>query len=315
MGMRSTILSFLVLATTAACSSLGDAALADSPPSWPASQASPAALRWTPHVEAVDDDVHTLPTFYQGGRRFILGSIGQRYRLKVVNPTGSRVEAVVSVDGLDAVDGKPASLDKRGYIVPAHGELTIDGWRTSLDSVAAFRFSSVRSSYAARTGHDRNVGVIGVAFFREHVVEPVEEPVPVGRERDDEMEAPTPRSSAAPAAPPADAPATKGAAAPAAAEERSDAPAASAPARRSAAAARPGLGTEFGEAHASSVSEVTFERAGSSPDIVSELRYDDRAGLEARGIRTTPRPLREEENARRDQAVAFPETRFAQPPR
>jgi hypothetical protein len=312
MGMRSTILSLLVLSTTAACSSFGDAALADSPPSCPPGPASQAAVRWTPHLEAVDDGVSTLPTFYQGGRRFVLGSVGQRYRLKIVNPSASRVEAVVSVDGLDAVDGKPANLEKRGYIVPAHGEVMIDGWRTSLDTVAAFRFSSVRASYAARTGRDRNVGVIGVAFFREHFVAPVpvEEPAPLGRERDD-MEAPASRS-AAPAAPPSDGPADKGAAPPSAAEDRgSGAPS---PARRSAAAARPGLGTEFGEAHASSVTEVTFERASSSPDIVSELRYDDRDGLEARGIRTRPRAPREDENARRDQAEAFPVARFAQPP-
>ena len=62
-----------------------------------------------------------------------------------------RVEAVVSVDGLDAVDGKPASVGKRGYMIPAFGDVTIDGWRTSLSTVAAFRFSSVRDSYAART--------------------------------------------------------------------------------------------------------------------------------------------------------------------
>ncbi len=65
--MRSTILSFLLLTTTAACSSFGDAALADSTPSFPPGPASPAAVRWTPHVEAVDEnDAHTLPTFLPG---------------------------------------------------------------------------------------------------------------------------------------------------------------------------------------------------------------------------------------------------------
>jgi hypothetical protein len=33
--------------------------------------------------------------------------------------------------------------------------------------VAAFRFAKVRHSYAAARGDDRNVGVIGLAFFAE----------------------------------------------------------------------------------------------------------------------------------------------------
>ena len=42
--------------------------------------------------------------------------------------------------------------NKRGYIVPAWGSVDIDGWRLSRAQVAAFRFSSVADSYAARTG-------------------------------------------------------------------------------------------------------------------------------------------------------------------
>ena len=128
------------------------------------SDRAPAAV---PRMELVDDGMDVLPTYDQDGRRYVLGQMGQRYQVHIVNPTGARVEAVVSVDGLDAVDGRPANLNKRGYIIPAYGDVTIDGFRTSLDTVAAFRFSSVRDSYAARTRHARNVGVVGVAFFRE----------------------------------------------------------------------------------------------------------------------------------------------------
>ncbi|MDZ4063417.1 MAG: hypothetical protein U1E22_02010, partial [Coriobacteriia bacterium] len=49
----------------------------------------------------------------------------------------------------------------------------IEGFRTSADAVAAFRFSSVRGSYSARSGQgDQNVGVIGAAFFNEQGVTP-----------------------------------------------------------------------------------------------------------------------------------------------
>jgi hypothetical protein len=43
----------------------------------------------------------------------------------------------------------------------------IDGFRQSRDEVAAFRFAKVSDSYAAARGADRNVGVIGFAFFDE----------------------------------------------------------------------------------------------------------------------------------------------------
>ena len=84
---------------------------------------------------------------------------------------------------------------------------------------------------------------------------------------------------------------------------------------RSRAAQRPGLGTQYGEAQDSRVVETTFTRASSSPLLVTELRYDDHAGLVARGIPVDPpRDPRAAENDLRDRAQAFPEPGFAQPP-
>jgi hypothetical protein len=245
-----------------------------------------------PRIDAVDESGSQLPTFTQDGRVFVEGDVGARYLLRLVNPTPRRVEAVVSVDGLDAIDGRPASVAKRGYLVPAFGSVTIDGWRTSLSSVAAFRFSSVRESYAGRTGHDRNVGVIGVAFFRERP--------PTARRRMPNVAqgAPAPEPPA-PAARSADA--SRGGAAGASAAPKAE------------AEDRPGLGTEFGEAHTSDVEEVSFTRAESTPSTVAQLWYDDRDGLVARGIPVAPRDAREAETQLRDTAQPFAE-RFAQPP-
>ena len=62
---------------------------------------------------------------------------------------------------------------KRGYLVDPHGELEIDGFRQSMETVAAFRFGSVRGSYAdQKHGDTRNVGVIGVALFNERGTNP-----------------------------------------------------------------------------------------------------------------------------------------------
>src|SRR5262249_5890247 len=102
-------------------------------------------------------------TVEHSGATWALGQMGDRYTLRVVNRSGRRVEAVVTVDGRDVIDGRPGDFrSKRGYLVPAWGSVDIDGWRISAREAAAFRFSSVADSYAARTGGGREVGVIGV---------------------------------------------------------------------------------------------------------------------------------------------------------
>ena len=103
-----------------------------------------------------------------GDRWFVIGEEGRRYSIVIQNHTDARVEIVLSVDGLDVLDGRTASLRKRGYILGPHARLTVDGFRQSTESVAAFRFSPVRESYAAEKYHNtRNVGVIGIAVFNE----------------------------------------------------------------------------------------------------------------------------------------------------
>ncbi|MEO7733526.1 MAG: hypothetical protein ABIY55_21360 [Kofleriaceae bacterium] len=118
-------------------------------------------------VALVDDAGRTLPGYTAGGRTLVLGEDGQRYRIVVRNQTSARFEIVTSVDGLDVIDGNPADPNRRGYLVDPHGTLAIDGFRTSDDAVAAFRFGRVADSYAAQTTGDRNVGVVGMAIFAE----------------------------------------------------------------------------------------------------------------------------------------------------
>ena len=213
-------------------------------------------------------------TFQHDGETFVLGHLGDRYTLRVVNHTGRRIEAVVSVDGRDVIDGKPGDWrEKRGYLVPAWGSVDIDGWRISRQEAAAFRFSTVPESYAARTGNAREVGVIGVAVFPERWSPPrrplyLPPPPPPWHDRDDLQGRLQSGPPAAGEAPSPDAGARSAAPAPLA-EKRAE---------------RPGLGTEFGEAVSSQVSEVPFERAHPRPDALIGARYDDRAGLMALGI-------------------------------
>jgi hypothetical protein len=91
----------------------------------------------------------------------------------VKNRSKSRLEAVLSVDGLDIIDGKTGSMKKRGYLVYPGKTLELMGFRTSHEAVAAFKFSSVGNSYAnLRHGETRNVGVLWLAVFAEKGVDP-----------------------------------------------------------------------------------------------------------------------------------------------
>jgi hypothetical protein len=118
-------------------------------------------------VRLVDDNGNPLPTANVNNRSFVMGEDGQHYTIELANHTGNRFEAVVTVDGLDVIDGRAGSVNKRGYLLQPFATVEIDGFRQNMDAVAAFRFGSVRNSYASRKGDDRNVGVIGVAFFEE----------------------------------------------------------------------------------------------------------------------------------------------------
>jgi len=285
------------------------AALVACTPRLPAAQE--VSARWGGYsVEAVGESGRILPTFQHRGRTYVLGALGERYLLRFRNGTGRRVEVVAAVDGRDVLDGRPASVQKRGYVVEPWGELTVDGFRTSQEAVAAFRFSSVSRSYAARKGDARDVGVVGLAVFSERArrVLPPPRAVPY-EERDD----------AAPGASRDGFESRKSESAPPPSAAPSPAPeagaVAGAPSNRGRAMERPGLGTEFGEEHASHVERTTFERASARPDAVLTFRYDDREGLLALGIDVDGRGLAADETWRRERASPFrADAAYCEPP-
>jgi hypothetical protein len=126
-------------------------------------------------VELRDQSGSLLPGLAVGGRWFVIGEAGRRYSIVVRNESEVRMEVVLSVDGLDVIDGRAASFGKRGYIINPGGRVSVEGFRRSTDAVAAFRFGSVADSYANRKhGDTRNIGVIGIAAFNEYGTDPFE---------------------------------------------------------------------------------------------------------------------------------------------
>lgn len=277
---------------------------------------APAKVRAPYDVDILRGNGEVLPTYVANGRYYVQGSAGERYTIRVSNPTPRRVEAIVSVDGLDAIDGESGDLRKRGYIVPPYGEVNIEGFRTSLSDVATFRFSSVDGSYAGLKGKARNVGVIAVALFeeREPPREQIAVPVHPHRHRhDDEYLGGAPGADAKTAPAPADraAGAASKSASEAAPSKRSDDGGYSTAERPTY---RPGLGTEFGESRYSGASYTRFERATHRPVAIAELRYNDAAGLVALGIHVHDFPYPDDIGLR-ETANPFPGDRFAHPPR
>ena len=120
-----------------------------------------------------DQSGNFLPGLTVGDRWFVVGEEGRRYSIVVRNRSELRLEVVLSVDGLDVIDGRAASFRKRGYVIEPHRQLVVEGFRQSRDAVAAFRFGPVRESYAQQKyGDTRNVGVIGIALFNERGTNP-----------------------------------------------------------------------------------------------------------------------------------------------
>jgi hypothetical protein len=124
-------------------------------------------------VGVKDQSGRFLPGLIVGDRWFLVGEEGRRYSIVVRNRSGWRLETVLSVDGLDVLDGRKASLGKRGYILAPHAQLVVEGFRRSTEEIAAFRFGPVRESYANEKYHATgNVGVIGIAIFNERGTSP-----------------------------------------------------------------------------------------------------------------------------------------------
>jgi len=217
-----------------------------------------------------------LPVYWHRGERWVAGTPGHRYSVELVNRTAERVMAVVAVDGINAVTGETGAWDQNGYVFAPWQRWEVRGWRKSHERVAAFEFTALPNSYAARTGRPDHVGVIGVALFRE---KPRSVPVPPPAVRDS---APEQQRSDAPASAPAN---ELGAAAGARAREEADA-------RSTAKAQRQAerLGTGHGASEYSYVSTTSFERLRPAPDQVITIRYDSRENLLALGI-IRPAPI------------------------
>ena len=223
-----------------------------------------------------------LPTHYHRGEYWVAGKPGARYAISVRNKLGERVMAVTSVDGVNVLSGDTASWDQTGYVFAPYLYYQITGWRKSNEEVAAFEFASASDSYAGRTGRPQNVGVIGVALFRENPPEPLAQAPEVSRRNESDREQGPARQRSAPAR-------SSSEVADSATDLTDQAQGRLSLNERSANATAqampaPKLGTGHGQRETSVVSRTSFERRQAQPNEVIRIRYDSRENLIASGV-------------------------------
>ena len=189
----------------------------------------------------------TLQIYESGGHWFVAGRPGSEYQVTISNRERGDLLAVISVDGVNVVTGETAASVQSGYVIEHGRRLSIAGWRKSLEKIAAFYFTDLGDSYAARTGRPENVGVIGVALFRR-------KPAPIA-----ELEQPKTRAEAG--------------------ASNDSAPRSAAP-----PAAEKKIGTGHGRSQNAPARYVEFERESDLPAEVISIHYDTYANLVARGV-------------------------------
>ncbi len=244
-------------------------------------------------------DRSALAIHSKDGRQYVVGAPGHEYAVRIRNCTGARVLVVTSVDGVNVISGDTASPSQSGYVLEPWASVEIAGWRKNMDRTAAFYFTDLGDSYAARTGRPGNVGVIGVAVFQEKARVAWRDFNDYRSRRANEADATgsargdaAPESRASPP-PPASAP-------PLAAAEQESAPVerrkdevadgASRQEEKVAGAKRLGkLGTGHGRNEQSRVTLTQFERATESPAETIAIQYDRRENLLAMGVLPPPR--------------------------
>lgn len=210
-----------------------------------------------------------LPVHWKDGRAYIAGQPGNEYAVRIRNVAGEDLLAVVSVDGVNAITGETARASQSGYVLGSYGSMDVSGWRKNMQRTAAFYFTTLPDSYAARTGRPDDVGVIGVALFKRKPPEPVAiepwRPAPFAKGE-------ASSGAPAPAAPSAERSESRDSAAKRA---QADSP----------------LGTGHGRQERNPARWTEFERATPYPVETIAIYYDSTPNLVAQGvIRAAPRP-------------------------
>ncbi len=164
---RSVVLGAAVLALLAAPAAQADRIRRPVPQPW---QTAFSGRLVTVEVQVGGRTAPLYRTARDDDRRYVEAQRGKNYALRIRNQTGRRVGVLVSVDGLNVVNGERSALVSQEpmYVLDAWETATIRGWRTSLEHIRQFVFVDEERSYATRTGQENgDLGWIRVLAFEE----------------------------------------------------------------------------------------------------------------------------------------------------
>jgi len=243
-----------------------------------------------------------LPVYANSNDRYVEGRAKTPYAIRLRNRSAKRIEVVLTVDGINVITGDDGSFEDDGYILDPFQTTDIKGFLRGAGKAAAFTFGDRGDAYRTKLGRDAaHLGVVGAAVFEEKALPvirwgidpPIRFPtwpfphspfvwtVTEGPNADDV--ASTPRGGTTTYS-------AKGIGGPICGVEANVA----APEANHVYTAQ-NLGTEYGSEVDFSTRSVRFNRATKRPTQVTELFYDDAAGLRERGIevgKTKPTPPR-----------------------
>ena len=244
------------------------------------------------------------PLYYRPGawdRHYFQAFQGRNYSVILHNTTNQRIGVLLTVDGLNAIDGRRSQQrsDEPLYVLDPWETATIRGWRTSLDEVRRFVFVDEERSYAERTGQaNGDLGWIRVSTFKDRDAQPM---WGWGGDRSGYRDGRAPlsgRERAESSAPAPSAPSAPGLQKDGAQSFRGDSP-------NEGPSANSNPGTGWGDRRHDHVDEVDFRAVREASDQIV-LRYEYASGLRALGINPRGNRLWDRERG---------ELGFAQPPK
>ncbi len=121
-------------------------------------------------VEVSGRSTPLYPSARADSRIYFEAAQGRNYGIRLTNQTGQRVGVLLTVDGLNVIDGNRSNQSRHEpmYVLDPWESTVVRGWRTSLSEIRRFVFVDEDRSYAERTGQGNgDLGWIRVTTFRE----------------------------------------------------------------------------------------------------------------------------------------------------
>lgn len=124
------------------------------------------------NIISKDDPIQDkrLKKYNIDGIDFIGAENGEQFEIQFKNNTANRIQVIISLDGLNIIDGNLASLDinSKMWVVSGYGTLNLKAWPETKNGGASFIFTTQDNSVLANIQeNEQGKGLIGAAVYKE----------------------------------------------------------------------------------------------------------------------------------------------------